>query len=140
MAVLPGEGVLRARPAAAVVELQLRAGGEEHRLRRAKEPGEGGAGPGGGVQDGALVLDEQRAPGLATGFRRDDQSHQRRGVQRRELGRGGRSGGLLQGLLQAVRRRPREQPQMLGDSDLLSRTCSCIMRIMLNVCIMHASY
>ena len=114
MAVRGGEEVLRARPAADLVELQLRAGGEEHRLRRAREPGQGRAGPRDRVQDGALVLDEQRARGDAAGVRRDDQGHQRRPrVQRQEPRQDEREGGLLQAVLPAARRRPREQPHLL---------------------------
>ncbi|CAD6260425.1 unnamed protein product [Miscanthus lutarioriparius] len=65
MAVRPGEEVLRSRPAADLVELQLRACRKGHRLRRAREPGQGGAGPRDFVQDCALALDEQRAQGEA---------------------------------------------------------------------------
>jgi len=63
--VRPGEEVLRAWPAADLVELQLWSGGAEHRLRLAGEPGQGGAGPRDFVQDRALALDEQRAQGEA---------------------------------------------------------------------------
>ena len=114
VAMRPGEEVLRARPAADLVELQLRSCRKGHRLRRAREPGQGGAGPRDFIQDGALVLDEQCAPGHAAGVRRHHPGHQRRPrVQRQEPWRGERAGGLLQGLLQAVRRRPGEQPHLL---------------------------
>jgi hypothetical protein len=56
--------VPRPGPHPAVVELQLRAGGAGAGLRRAGEPGGGGRQPGGGVQDGAVVLDD--APGAQT--------------------------------------------------------------------------
>jgi hypothetical protein len=114
VAVRPGEEILRARPAAAVVELQLRAGGEAHRRRPAGGPGPGGEGPRGLVQGGALVLDEQRAPGRAAGVRRHRQGHRRRPrVRRGEPRPGERAGGLLQAVLPAARRRPREQPHLL---------------------------
>jgi hypothetical protein len=120
VAVRPGQEVLRTRPAADLVELQLRSRREERRLRRAGEPGHGGAGPRGLVQDGALVLDEQRAPGHAAGVRRHYPCHQRRPrVQRREPRRRERARGLLQGVLQAVRRRPREQPHLLEPIQVL---------------------
>jgi hypothetical protein len=114
VAVRAGEAVLRARPAADLVELQLRPGGAEHRLRRAGGPGQGGAGPRDLVRDGALALDEQRAPGGAAGVRRHHQGPPRRPrVQRQQPRHGERAGGLLQGVLQAVRRRPGEQPHLL---------------------------
>ena len=114
MAVRGGEEVLRARPAADLVELQLRAGGEEHRLRRAREPGQGCSGPRDRVQDGALVLDEQRAWGDLPGVRRHHQGHQRRPrVQREEPRPDERARALLQAVLPAARRRPREQPHLL---------------------------
>ena len=115
VAVRPGEEVLRARPAAAVVELQLRAGGGEHRRRPAAGPGPGGQGPRGLLQGGALVLDEQRAPGRAAGVRRHRRGHRRWPRVRREEPRPGeRAGGLLQPVLPAARRRPRQQPHLLG--------------------------
>ena len=115
MAVCRGSEVLRARPAANLVELQLRACREGHRLRRASEPGQGGAGRRGRVQDGALVLDQQRARGDVAGVRRHHQGHQRRPrVQRQEYCPDERAGGLLQAVLPAARRRPRTQPHLLG--------------------------
>ena len=124
MAVRGGEEVLRARPAADLVELQLRAGGEEHRLRRAREPGQGRAGPRDRVQDGALVLDEQRARGDAAGVRRDDQGHQwRPRVQRAEPSADEREGGVLQAVLPAARRRPGEQSHLLDEPTSSMHAC-----------------
>lgn len=61
MALQPKQGLLRPGSNPNILELQLRSGGEEHRVRRAKRAGDGGQGPGGVVQDGILVLDEQCA-------------------------------------------------------------------------------
>ena len=114
MAVRGGEEVLRARPAADLVELQLRARRAGQRLRRAAGPGRGGAGRRGRVQDGALVLDEQRARGDAAGVRRHHQGHQwRPRVQREEPRPDERARALLQAVLPAAWHRPREQPHLL---------------------------
>ena len=124
MAVRGGEEVLRARPAADLVELQLRAGGEEHRLRRAREPGQGRAGPRDLVQDGALVLDEQRARGDLPGVRRHHQGHQRRPrVQREEPRPDERARALLQAVLPAARRRPGEQSHLLDEPTSSMHAC-----------------
>jgi hypothetical protein len=111
VAVRVGQEVLRARAAADLVELQLRAGGEEHRLRRAGRPGQGGAGPRGLLQDGALVLDDERAQGHAAGVRRHHQRRTR--VQREEHRRDGGPGAPVQNVLPAARRRPGGQPHLL---------------------------
>lgn len=116
MAVHGGEGVLRARAAADLVELQLRAGGAEHRVRRAGRPGRGGEEPRAGVPDGALVLDQQRARRLRLrpGVRRHHPRHQRRArVRRQEPHRRQQPRRLLPAVLPAVRRRPRQQPHLL---------------------------
>uniref|UniRef100_A0A8R7QSD8 chitinase n=1 Tax=Triticum urartu TaxID=4572 RepID=A0A8R7QSD8_TRIUA len=116
VAVRRREGLLRPRVAADLVELQLRGGGAEPRLRRAQRPGRGGAEPRPGVPSGALVLDEQRARHhrLRPGVRRHHQGHQRRArVQRQEPQRRQRPRRLLQAVLPAVRRRPGDQPHLL---------------------------
>jgi hypothetical protein len=118
-----GEGLLRARAAADLVELQLRPGRAEHRARRAGRPRRGGAQRRGGVPVRALVLDEQRARGdhVRAGLRQHRPEHQRRArVRRQEPHRRQQPRRVLRAVLPAARRRPGQRPHLLSSTLSLS--------------------
>uniref|UniRef100_A0A0D9ZYW0 Uncharacterized protein n=1 Tax=Oryza glumipatula TaxID=40148 RepID=A0A0D9ZYW0_9ORYZ len=135
VAVRPRPQVLRPRPHPTLLQLQLRAGGEGDRGGPAEQPGPGGDGRDGVVQDGAVVLDDaageqaveprrdhgavgalagRRRGGAGAGVRRDHQHRQRRaGVRARPRRPRGEPDRLLPALLWRVRHRHRRQPRLL---------------------------